>query len=272
VDHVLSGPLAGVVGKAQERQRRPGHTTATAEARGIAARLAHGLLRPSVLPPPPIQALRDLTRTRVARVQSRRQAKNRVHTILEATKRKRARVIAARCGVSGRRRRAAFMAGARDPHRRAPVARGRWRRQLAALELALQGQFTTPHARLMALALEGMDRMHRQLAALEPQRGELIAPLYPQIEPRLSLPGVEATAARARRAAIGTDMTRLGADARLASGAGGCPGTHASAGKRRRGRTRQGHRDLRRVVVPCAWAARKTSTVIGRTCRRLDAR
>jgi transposase len=59
-----------VVGHAQELRRRPGHKTDNADARWIAALLAHGLIRPSVLPPPPIQALRDLTRTRVALIQT----------------------------------------------------------------------------------------------------------------------------------------------------------------------------------------------------------
>jgi transposase len=152
VYHVLSGALEVVVGQAQER-RRPGHQTDNAAARWIAELLAHGLIQPSFLPPPPIQALRDLTRTRVALVQSRSQAKNRVHNILEATKIKLASVVADLFGVSGRQMLAAFMAGERDPHVLATCARGRLRRKLAELELAWQGQFTAHHARLMTLVL-----------------------------------------------------------------------------------------------------------------------
>ena len=59
------------------------------------------------------------------------------------------------------------------------------------------------------------------MAELDQQIGELIAPLYPQIEPRISRPGVEATAAQAMLAEIGTGMTRFGSDARLASWAWG---------------------------------------------------
>jgi transposase len=51
-----------------------------------------------------------------------------------------------------------------------------------------------------------------------------------------------------------------------------CPRNNESAGKRRRGKTRQGDRYLRRVLVQCAWAARKTPTFVGRTFRRLEAR
>jgi transposase len=137
---------------------------------------------------------------------------------------------------------AAFIAGARDPHGRATVARGRWRRTLAALELALQGQFTAHHARLMALALEGVDLMNRQLAELEQQIRERIAPRYPQLEQLISLPGGEATAARMLLAESGIALSRFGSDARRASWAGVCPGTHERAGQRRRGHTRNGKR------------------------------
>jgi transposase len=272
VYHVLCGMLEVLVGHAQEMRRRPGHKTDKADARWIAELLAHGLIRPSFLPPPPIQALRDLTRTRVALVQSRSQAKNRVHKSLADTNIKLASVVADLFGVSGRRMLAALMAGERDPQVLATFARGRLRRKLAALELALQGQFTAPHARLIALALEVLDLMNRQIAELDQQIGELIAPLYPQIEPLISIPGVEATAARAMLAEIGTDMSRFGSDARLASWAGVCPGNDESAGKRRRGQTRPGNRYLRRVLVQCAWAAHKTPTFLGRTFRRLEAR
>jgi hypothetical protein len=58
----------------------------------------------------------DLTRTRVALVQSRSQAKNRVHKILEDTNIKLASVVADLFGVSGRRMLAALSAGGQDPH------------------------------------------------------------------------------------------------------------------------------------------------------------
>jgi hypothetical protein len=50
------------------------------------------------------------------------------------------------------------------------------------------------------------------------------------------------------------------------------PGNNASAGKRRPGRTGKGNRYLRPILVHCAWTARKTSTFLGRTFRRLEAR
>ena len=110
--------------------------------------------------------------------------------------------------------------------------------------------------------MELIDLLDRQLTDLDQHSGERRAPLAPQMEPRTSIPGVEATAARAILAEIGTAMRHFGAAARLAAWAGVGPGKDASAGKRRAARTRKGHRDLRLVLVPGAWAARNTLTFL----------
>jgi transposase len=180
-------------------------------------------------------------------------------------------VIADLFGVSGRRMLAALIAGERNPQVLANLAVRRLRRKLPQLEIALTGQFTEHHARLIQLALELIDLLDRQIATLDQQIGALAAPLVPQMEQLTSIPGVEATAARAILAEIGTDMHRFGSDTRLASWAGVCPGNNESAGKQQRGRTRKGNRYLRRMLVQWAWATRKTPTYLGGTFRRLEA-
>jgi transposase len=59
VYHVLVSTVEVLVGNAQEMRRRPGRKTDKADARWIAELLAHGLIRPRFVPPPPIGALRD---------------------------------------------------------------------------------------------------------------------------------------------------------------------------------------------------------------------
>jgi len=122
VYHVLAGTIEVLVGNAQAMQQRPGRKTDKADARWSAALLAHGLIRPSFVPPPAISALRDLTRTRVALVQTRAQAKHRVHQVLEDTNLKLASVVTDRFGVRGRRMLAALIAGARAPQALAGLA------------------------------------------------------------------------------------------------------------------------------------------------------
>ena len=52
-------------------------------------------------------------------------------------------------GTSGRRMLKALCAGERNPHTLAALAMGTWRRQLPELALALTGQCTEHHGRLI---------------------------------------------------------------------------------------------------------------------------
>lgn len=72
VYHVLREAVAVWVAQSQEVRPRPGTKTDKREAIWMAELLAHGLIKPSFVPPPEMRALRDLTRTRVSLVQSAR--------------------------------------------------------------------------------------------------------------------------------------------------------------------------------------------------------
>jgi transposase len=81
ISHVLVETLEVVVAHAHSVRQRPGKKTDTAEAAWLAALLAHGLVEPSFIPPPAGQAWRDLTRTRVALVQTRTHVQHRLSKI-----------------------------------------------------------------------------------------------------------------------------------------------------------------------------------------------
>ena len=198
-----------------------------------------------------------MTRLRVTLVQTRSQAKNRVHKILEDSNIKLSSVVSDLFGVSARRMLDALVAGDRDP---------------TQLALALQGRFTDHHAAIIAMALEQVDLLTRQMADVDQRLSVLVAPYAAELEQLDTIPGVDTTAARSIMAEIGTDMSRFGRDKRLASWTGICPGNNESAGKRKSGKTRNGNRWLRRVLNQCAWASRKTDTFLGRTFRSLQAR
>jgi transposase len=270
--HVLVETLEVVVANARAVRQRPGKKTDKADAAWLAELLAHGLVEPSFIPPPAVQALRDLTRTRVALVQTRTQVQNRISKVLEDTNIKVAHAMSDLFGTSGRRMLKALCAGERNPHTLAALALGTLRRKLPELEVALTGQFTAHHGRLIQGELELMELLERQIAALDEQIRAATAPFAPQLEQLQSIPGIKAITARDIIAEIGADMSRFGSATRVSSWAGVSPGNNESAGKRRKGRTRKGNRYLRRVLVQCAWAARKTPTFIGRTFRRLESR
>ena len=124
IDHVLGEMLAVVVANARSVRQRPGKKTEKADAAWLAERFAHGLVEPSFLPPPAVQAWRDLPRTRVALVQTRPQGHNRLSTVLEDTNIKVAHAMSDLFGTSGRRRLKALCAGERNPHTLAALAMG----------------------------------------------------------------------------------------------------------------------------------------------------
>jgi transposase len=115
VYHVLAGVVEVFIGNAHELRSRPGTKPDKRDAAWIAELLAHGLIRPSFVPPPDLCALRDGTCTRVALVPTRSQRKNRVHKRLEDTNRKLGSVVSDLFGGTGRRMRAALVAGERAP-------------------------------------------------------------------------------------------------------------------------------------------------------------
>ena len=115
VYHVRVGTVEVSMGHAHELRSRPGTKTDKRDAAWIAELLAHGLIRPSFVPPPDIGALREVTRTRVALGQTRSPSKHRGHKLLEDTNLKLGSVVSDLFGVTGRRMLAALVAGARDP-------------------------------------------------------------------------------------------------------------------------------------------------------------
>lgn len=273
VYHVLSKRLDVLVGNPRDMRRRgPGRKTDKADADWISELVAHGLVQPSFIPPPHITALRDLTRTRATLVQTRTQAKNRVHKVLEDTNIKLASVVSDLFGKSARMMLDALIAGERDPKRLAQMALGVMRRKIPQLEFALAGQFTEHHAALIRMSLEQVDMLERQIGELDQRIEQLSPSLGAAVEQGDSIPGVDEVAARTILAEIGTDMSRFGSSKRLASWGGLCPGNNESAGKRLRGKARKGNRWLNRVLNQCAWAARKTDSFLGRRFRTLQAR
>lgn len=272
VYNVLAVHLEVLIANAYEVRQRRGKKTDRADAQWLSELLAHDLIRPSFIPPPEIAALRDLMRMRTTLVETRTQAKNRVLAVLETTNVKLATLLSDPFGVSGRLMMAALLEGNKSPQEMAQLAKGVLRRKIPQLEIALEGSFTAHHGLLIRINLETVDLMNLHIAEVEKQVAQAVEPVRPLLDLLVTIPGVDETTARTIIAEIGTDMSRFVTPGRLASWAGMCPGNNESAGKRKSGKTTRGNKYLRRVLAQCAWASRKTSTHVGRTFTRLQAR
>jgi transposase len=253
--HVLEGHFELVLANAMHIRNIPGRKSDMNDATWIADLLAHGLIRGSLVPPTPIRALRDLTRTRKQLVRERSQHVQRIQKVLEDANVKLTGVVSDILGQSGRAMLEAMVAGEGDPERLLEYASGRLKASRTELREALRGQVTEHHRFMLRLHLDQVDHLARAITALEQRAEELLGPFRAEVERLTTMPGISHTAAHAIVAEIGLDMSRFPSAGHLRSWVGLCPRLDVSAGKRLSNRTRQGCPWLKTLLVQSAWAA-----------------
>ena len=231
------------------------------------------MLRPSFVPPPEIRQLRDLTRYRADLGAVRTAEKNRVEKLLEDAQIKLSTVVSDVFGVFGREMLAALIAGESDPKALAQLARTRMRVKIPLLEEAFVGHFTNHHRFLLRTMLTHIDEASADIAAIESQIEELIAPFVQAVGRLDEIPGVGVTAAHVIIAEVGLDMARFPTAAHLCSWARFAPGVKELAGKKKgRGSTGHGNPYLARVLGEAAVTAGKTDTFLAERYRRIARR
>jgi transposase len=236
----------------------PGHKTDVADSVWGASLLEHGLVRASFIPPPPIRALRDLTRYRKSVIEDRTRETQRLHKVLEDAGVKLSSVASKVLSKSGREMIDALIAGERDADVLAELAKGRMRSKIPRLKDALAGRFNEHHALLCQAMLARIDQADATIDALGVRIGELLDPFEAAVSLLVTIPGVSQRTAQVIIAEIGADMSRFPDAGHLASWAGMCPGNNESAGKHRSGRTRHGSKWLRKALIEAAHAASRT--------------
>jgi transposase len=253
--HVLESDFTLILANAMHIRNIPGRKSDMNDATWIADLLAHGLIRSSFVPPAPIQALRDLTRTRKQLMREIGRHTLRIQKTLEDANLKITRVVSDILGASGRAILTALVAGETDPERLADLTRGRLKAPRAELVEALHGRVTTHHRFMIQLHLTQVDALSAAVHDVDARVGDALGPFRAAVSLLTTMPGLSDTAARVLVAEIGTDMTRFPSAAHLVSWAGLCPRLDESAGKRRSTRIRQGAPWLKTTLVSAAWAA-----------------
>ena len=271
--HVLEDHVTLVLANAMHIRNIPGRKSDKNDATWIADLLALGLIRSSFVPPAPIYALRDLTRTRKQLVRERARHAQRIQKTLEDANVKLTEVIRDILGVSGRAILEALVAGETDPERLADRSGGRLKAPRAELVEALHGRVTAHHRFLIQLHLTQIDTLDAAVANVEARIREALVPFRAAVSLLTTMPGVSETAAAVILAEIGEDMSRFPSAGHLLSWAGLCPRLEESAGKRRSTRTRQGAPWLKTTLVQIAWpAARKKQSYFQAQFLRLKTR
>jgi transposase len=271
--HILEGHFELTLANAREVRNVPGRKRDVNDATWLADLLANGLVRASLVPPRPLQQLRELTRTRKQLTRQIAQASLRIQKILEGANIKLGNVISDVLGVSGRAMVRGIVRGISDPEQLVSLSTGRLTATKQDLLEALTGAVTDHHRFLLTLHLEQIEHLERLVGSLEAEIERQLRPFRRQVEALSTIPGVREIAASVILAETGADMTRFPSPAHLVSWTGLCQRLDESAGKQRSKRLRKGARWLKTTIIQCAWAAvAKRNTYARAKFQRLRAR
>jgi transposase len=249
----LEGHFELILANPYQVKNIPGQKTDARDSQWLAELLAHGLIRPSFVPPRPTRDMRDLTRYRVKLAEERNRVHNRIHKVLEDASIKLDTVVSDILGVSGRAMILAIIAGQEHPDWLADKAKGRLRGKRADLRLVLRGRITEHHRFMLRELMDDLEFVERKMERLEEQIAAQSD--IPSLARLCTIPGVDVITAWTLLAELGSDMRIFASPRHAASWAGLCPGNHESGGKRLSNRTRKGNRWLRRALCQAAWAA-----------------
>jgi transposase len=253
--HVLEGHFQLILANAAHVKNVPGRKTDVDDATWLADLLAHGLIRPSFVPPAAVQQLRTLTRTRKQFVRERAAHVQRIDKILEDANLKLSVELSDILGKSGRAVLPAIIDGHTDPEFLLTCISHRVKASRAALLEALRGHITAHHRFMLKLHLDHIDALDRAIATIEQEVGAGLEPFRQAARLVTTMPGMSEVASESVIAEIGIDMTRFATPAHLLSWACICPRNDESAGKRRSTHVRRGGKWLKTTLVQCAWAA-----------------
>lgn len=161
--HVLEGQFELMLANPVQVRNLPGRKSDVNDATWMADLLAHGLIRGSFVPPAPIMALRELTRTRKQLGREVARHMQRIQRILDVAGLKITGPISDLLGTSGRAILKALIEGETDPQKLADLAHPRMQAKRDVLVEALQGRLT-PHQRGLLRNSPASDRDRRSLA------------------------------------------------------------------------------------------------------------
>jgi len=236
----------------------PGRKTDMNDAMWLADVAAHGMVRASFVPPPPIRELRDLTRYRKTQVDARGREIQRLEKVLQDACVKLTSVTSTVWSKSSRKMIEALIAGQRDPEVLAGMAIGRMKAKTNALIEALAANWRPHHSVLARRIIAHIDFLDNTIEELSVEIAERCDPFQELIGRWCEIPGVGPTIAEIVIAETGGDMATFATAEQLAAWAGVAPANRESAGKRRPAGTRHATRWLRRALIEAARAAART--------------
>jgi len=189
-----------------------------------------------------------------------------------------------------------MIAGERDPHTLAALARTRMKAKHDDLVEALDGMFDAHHGELAGMLLDQIAFLDERVIQLTARITAAVAAMpaawgvdadgttgpdagtgpdaaaLPAVARLAEIPGVSPDLARSIIAETGLDMTRFRTAAHLVSWAGLCPQARQSGPRTRSGKKNQGDSWLRNSLGQAATGASRTATFLGERYGRIARR
>lgn len=243
---------------AQHVKNVPGRKTDLSDAEWLADVAAHGMVRPSMVPPANIRELRDVTRYRKTQIEVRAKEIQRLEKVLQDAGIKLTSVASTVLSVSSREIIEALIDGERDSKVLAQMSKSRLRSKIKLLEEALAGTFNSHHASMCRQIIDHIDSLDATIITLTEDIRTRLEDFKSEVTILCSITGVSETTAQVIIAETGGDMSKFPTSGHLCAWAGVAPASYESAGKKRPAGTRKGAPWLKRTLIEAARAASRT--------------
>jgi transposase len=168
----------------------PGRKTDLSDAEWLADVVAHGMDRPSFVPPAEIREVSELTRYRKTQVDARVKEIQPLEKTLQDAVIKLTSVTSSVWLKSTRAMIEAMIAGERDPEVLAELAQSVRRAKIPALKEAFSGRFGDHHAFLCRQIIDHLDHLDASIGALNAEIARRLAPFEAAITILSSITGV----------------------------------------------------------------------------------
>lgn len=220
------------VGNARHMKNVPGRKTDYKDAQWIAHLHRLGFIKPSFIPEPIFQRLRQLSRHRTNMVGDLARVKNRVQKVLEDGNIKWSSIVSDTFGAAGLKILRAIADGVTTAKTLASYATTNIKRKEDA-EKALKNYLTTEHCFVIKSLMNQYDFLTTEIKKLENEMTERMVPYAHLIEELDKIPGIDKVLAMAILAEATTRVDSFPDERKFAAWAGVAPGNNESAGKKK---------------------------------------
>lgn len=258
--YVLTGcGIDVVVANPAQVKQIPKRKTDRKDAKWLCTLLLNGLVRHSFIPDGTQVALRQYCRSRLGYTQMQSKTYNRIIKIIEINN------IKIRSVISNLHTKTAMdiirllAAGETDIEKMIQCVKGRAKKKIPQMRLALQGTLQPHDIISMQMLLSDIDYGQQQIDKLESLINAIMEQHYAEIQECLdSISGIGIQSAQIITSEIGDNMKRFPTADHLTAWCGVAPGNNESAGKRKGTATKKGNKYLRTAIIAAAWGAVRT--------------